>query len=322
MEYFDDRLDDPSRPPGEGRLPLRPPRPADAGCASAGLRRADGPLRLARQPYERLARTARVIARRVFGPRAEADRLTRRVRAMHRRVHGVLAEPAGRFPAGTPYAADDPELLLWVLATLADSGRVVYERYVRPLEPVRARRPTGATIARSAACSACDAGQMPDSLDDYSTGCWPDPTWRSPTSPESSPCGSCSIRPSRCRRGPVLELANFVTVGLLPTRLRREYRLRWDPARTSGPRRRSGVRQADSSCRCCRPGSATRAELIGHASRARRTRETRRSPQVSLDQPRDRCRVLACEVVRRAGHDTQHRARDQTGQMLADRRPG
>ena len=61
-------------------------------------------------PYERLARTARVIDAITYGPRADADRLTRRVRAMHRRVRGELAEPAGRFPAGTPYAADDPEL--------------------------------------------------------------------------------------------------------------------------------------------------------------------------------------------------------------------
>jgi uncharacterized protein (DUF2236 family) len=30
---------------------------------------------------------------------------------------------------------------------------------------------------------------------------------------------------------PWLELANFITVGLLPARLRREYRLSWDPAR-------------------------------------------------------------------------------------------
>ena len=30
---------------------------------------------------------------------------------------------------------------------------------------------------------------------------------------------------------PLLELANFVTVGLLPARIRRAYRLAWNPAR-------------------------------------------------------------------------------------------
>src|SRR3982751_1696462 len=82
------------------------------------------------EPYERLSRTAQVMDAITFGSRAEADRLTRRVRAMHRRVRGELAEPVGRFPAGTPYAADDPELLLWVLACLVNSSLVVYERYV------------------------------------------------------------------------------------------------------------------------------------------------------------------------------------------------
>jgi uncharacterized protein (DUF2236 family) len=81
-------------------------------------------------PYERLARTARVMDAIAFGPREEADRLTRRVRAMHGRVRGTLAEPAGPYPAGTPYAADDPDLLLWVLFALYDSALVVYRRYV------------------------------------------------------------------------------------------------------------------------------------------------------------------------------------------------
>ena len=85
------------------------------------------------EPYERLARTAKVMDAITFGPRDEADRLTRRVRAMHRRVRGELAEPAGHFPAGTPYAADDPVLLLWILAAIVDSSLLVYDKYVRRL---------------------------------------------------------------------------------------------------------------------------------------------------------------------------------------------
>src|SRR6187455_2854595 len=84
-------------------------------------------------PYGRLSRTARVLDLVAFGERDRARAATRRVRAMHRRVRGELAEPAGRFPAGTPYAADDPALLLWILASLADSAAVVYQRYVAAL---------------------------------------------------------------------------------------------------------------------------------------------------------------------------------------------
>src|SRR4029079_9361305 len=50
-------------------------------------------------PYERLARTAKVMDTIGFGSEAEAERATRIVRAMHHRVHGVLEEPVGRFPA-------------------------------------------------------------------------------------------------------------------------------------------------------------------------------------------------------------------------------
>ncbi|MDX6692125.1 MAG: hypothetical protein QOG15_3582, partial [Solirubrobacteraceae bacterium] len=85
------------------------------------------------EPYQRLARTAEVMNTIGFGSREDADRATRRVRAMHKRIRGELAQPAGRFPAGTPFAADDPELLLWVLATLVDSALVVYDRYVGSL---------------------------------------------------------------------------------------------------------------------------------------------------------------------------------------------
>ncbi|MEA2397213.1 MAG: hypothetical protein QOK25_769 [Thermoleophilaceae bacterium] len=95
--------------------------------AVAGLLAHSGALD---NPYDRLARTAETMRTIGFGSRQEADRITRHVRAMHRRVRGRIREPAGPFPAGTPYRADDPELLMWILYTLVDSGMVVYEMYV------------------------------------------------------------------------------------------------------------------------------------------------------------------------------------------------
>src|SRR5436305_1639690 len=86
-------------------------------------------------PYARLRRTANVLHLITYGKRAAADRATARVRAVHRRVQGNLAEPAGRFPAGTPWAADDPDLLLWIIATLVDSALLVHDRYVGRLSP-------------------------------------------------------------------------------------------------------------------------------------------------------------------------------------------
>jgi uncharacterized protein (DUF2236 family) len=85
------------------------------------------------EPYERLARTAKILRTIGFGSKREADEMTAQVRAMHRRVRGRLAAAVGPYPAGTPYRADDPELLLWVLFTLVDSALVVYQKYVRTL---------------------------------------------------------------------------------------------------------------------------------------------------------------------------------------------
>ena len=58
----------------------------------------------------------------VFRDRAAALAAARGVEGAHRRVTGRLTEPAGRFPAGTPYSGRDPELMLWVWATLVDTA--------------------------------------------------------------------------------------------------------------------------------------------------------------------------------------------------------
>src|SRR3954469_17641748 len=81
------------------------------------------------EPYERLARTAEVMSTIGFGSRTDADRVTRRVRALHRTVQGQIPRSAGIHPAGTPYRADDPDLLMWILYSLVDSGIVVYKKY-------------------------------------------------------------------------------------------------------------------------------------------------------------------------------------------------
>jgi uncharacterized protein (DUF2236 family) len=90
------------------------------------------------QPFARLAATAKIHETIFFGSRAEADRALEVVRRLHERVRGQLPKAAGRWPAGTPYSASDPALMLWTLACIADSAEVLYEALVRPLsEPER-----------------------------------------------------------------------------------------------------------------------------------------------------------------------------------------
>jgi uncharacterized protein (DUF2236 family) len=169
----------------------------------------------------------------VFGSRADADRAGRRVRAMHSRVRGELSHPAGRFRAGTPFAADDPELLLWVLATLVDSALVVYERYVGSLSIAerdaywRDYRVIGGLFGLDDADMPADIVQFDDYMHDMLEG--PD---LHVTSASRELAVQIVLRPPvPLTRKPVLELVNFMTVGLLPARLRRQFGLSWDPLR-------------------------------------------------------------------------------------------
>jgi uncharacterized protein (DUF2236 family) len=187
------------------------------------------------EPYERLARTARVMDAITFGPRAAADRLTRRVRAMHRRVSGELAEPAGRFPAGTPYAADDPELLLWILAAIVDSSLLVYGKYVRRLSAAErdAYWQDYKLIGRQFGLT--DA-QMPDAIEDFDA--YMRAMFESGDLHITPQARELAIEivmrpPVPLKVRPLLELANQITVGLLPGEIRRGYGLSWDPARSA-----------------------------------------------------------------------------------------
>jgi uncharacterized protein (DUF2236 family) len=153
-------------------------------------------------PYERLARTAQVMDVVHFGTREEAERVTRRVRAMHRRA-GV----------------DRPDWLLWVLFTLYDSALVVYRRYVGPIDPAELwadYRVVGRLFGLSKA-------QMPEDVDAYRREML-----------EGGVIGVSDWARTRAKQivlepplprvaRPLVETFNFVTIGLLPDRIREEY---------------------------------------------------------------------------------------------------
>src|SRR5919201_3920230 len=83
--------------------------------------------------WRRLVGTLRALYLIAFGTKAEADRVGATVQAIHRSVVGRTNESIGRYPRGTRYDASDPELMLWVHATLVHSSLAVYTRLVRPL---------------------------------------------------------------------------------------------------------------------------------------------------------------------------------------------
>ncbi len=85
------------------------------------------------KPFKRLARTAKIQETVFLGTRAEADAALAGVHRLHETIEGELPAAAGAHAAGTSYSAFDPELMLWTLAVIADSGRAMYEAMVRPL---------------------------------------------------------------------------------------------------------------------------------------------------------------------------------------------
>ncbi len=85
-------------------------------------------------PFKRITHTAEMFEAVFFGTRAQADRVLGAVARMHEHVVGELDEDAGpHYPAGTPYSAYDPALMLWTVAVIADSAAWFYERMVRRL---------------------------------------------------------------------------------------------------------------------------------------------------------------------------------------------
>jgi uncharacterized protein (DUF2236 family) len=185
-------------------------------------------------PYTRLRRTAEVLGAITYGPREKASEMTARVRAAHQRVRGELSEAAGPFPAGTPYAADDPRLLLWILASLFDSCLLVHDRYVGSLSRGE-REDYWRDYRLIGSLFGLRAGDMPGELADleaYMTAMLTGPDLYVTDRARELATEVVLRPPVPLTHRPLLELANFVTVGLLPERLRSAYGLRWDPARS------------------------------------------------------------------------------------------
>jgi uncharacterized protein (DUF2236 family) len=84
-------------------------------------------------PVRRFTRTVDLTMSMVFGTRAQAMAAVRQIGERHRPVKGVLKESAGGLREGAAYSAADPELLLWVHATLVYTALTTYERFVAPL---------------------------------------------------------------------------------------------------------------------------------------------------------------------------------------------
>ena len=86
-------------------------------------------------PFGRAERTFVLGELLTFGSFEKARQAASSINRMHLRVHGDLPIDAGAFEKGTRYDARNPELLLWVHATLVDTLLLCYTLFIGPLTP-------------------------------------------------------------------------------------------------------------------------------------------------------------------------------------------
>jgi uncharacterized protein (DUF2236 family) len=161
----------------------------------------------------------------------EAARAGEAVAAVHAHVRGMTRELLGPFPGGTPYAASDPDLMLWVHATLIETSLAVEHRFVGRLEAdeERAYYPEMTLVAR---LFGLPAAAIPAMLNDF----------RECLRAQVAGPEICVTPPAHEVAAVILEAPlpvplrllvpahRLATAALLPARLRQEYGLGWSRA--------------------------------------------------------------------------------------------
>jgi len=183
-----------------------------------------------RDLWRRLIRTLGALYLITYGSKEEADRAGQAVQAVHERVRGETEDQLGRFPRGTRYSASDPELQLWVHATLVASSLAAYERFVRRLAPDEQER-YYSEMSVVARLFGVPGDVLPRSLEAF----------REYFSAQIAGNTITVTPPARAVAEVIVEARlpapmrvlvpahRLATAGLLPERLRREYGLRWSP---------------------------------------------------------------------------------------------
>jgi uncharacterized protein (DUF2236 family) len=184
--------------------------------------------------WRRLGRTLRALYLITYGTKEEAEQAAEAVQFVHARVHGRTDAQLGCFPPETPYSASDPELMLWVHATLVEASLAVFQRFVRVLSTVEQER-YYREMALVARLFGVPAAVIPRSLADFRDYFAAQLAGKAIT--VTPPAGEVAAVILEAPLPPPLRLLvpahRLATAGLLPPRLRHEYGLRWTPSTLS-----------------------------------------------------------------------------------------
>ena len=170
-------------------------------------------------PVRRLRRTVLMTMAIVFGDRETAESAAHAVNRVHGRVRGE------------DYHALDPDLLLWVHATLVDSALVTYETFVKPLTSDE-REAFYQESKLIGELLMVPRAHFPERLRDFQAYVARMIDGGSVTvSDQARALGRLVLRPKlRLLPGPAMIPFEVITAGLLPAALREQYGLRWGAA--------------------------------------------------------------------------------------------
>ena len=189
-------------------------------------------------PWWRLRATLRSYLTIVYGSTGRAHAEIRRLNGRHRGITGPVRDSVARARYGDRYEARDPELSLWVHATLVDSTLVAADAWLEPLSHDRRARFYRETRPIAHAFGIPDAILPPDleAFDGY-VASMVGPGGALTVSPTARALVPYILRPPL---GPVVPFLGWVpppvyawtlwpAIGLLPGRIREGYDLRWGP---------------------------------------------------------------------------------------------
>ncbi len=177
-------------------------------------------------PWRRLQGTLRSYLTIVYGTTTSARAEIRRLNNLHRSI------------AGTGYTARDPDLSLWVHATLVDTTMAAYDAWIAPLSGDQRARYYAETLPIGRAFGV-PGDRLPADVDafDAYVAAMLAPTGPIRVSAVARDLADAVLHPPL---GPVLSAAGWVpprayawtlwpAIGLLPQSVRTDYGLRWGP---------------------------------------------------------------------------------------------
>lgn len=187
----------------------------------------------AEDPLRRLRGTLGAALTVTFGDRDQVEAAAVAVARRHQPVHGELGTDLGGFAAGSAYRADDPELAMWVFATLIWTAVRVHDSLLAPV-PLRDRDDYYADMRQFGRLFGAVDALMPANfagLDDFVQRMASDVLV---VGPVAHRLASQILDPEPpLLPAPLRSLPAVLAAGLLPPELRDAYGLAWGP----GPQR-------------------------------------------------------------------------------------